>query len=92
MRCKELKNGSMIWIISSDAAKKGLDLHGSFSVKHDPHSLEQNIDIPPERPVFDVFPIQTDNCVKVADLAAAADLPEAGDSCFVDILERWTGS
>jgi hypothetical protein len=37
------------------------------------------VNIPFERPVFYVFPVQTDYSVKVTDLAASTDLPETGD-------------
>ena len=55
-------------------------LHGALSGKHNPYGFEKNMDVLLQGPVFDVFPVQTDHRVKITDLAAAADLPEAGDS------------
>ena len=54
--------------------------HGSFTVEHSTHSLEQNTKIHAQRPVVYVLRVQADHFFKIGDLAAATDLPETGDA------------
>ena len=54
--------------------------HSPFSSHDNPYRFEQDLNILLHRPVLYVFPIQTDYSVKIADLAASADLPKTGNT------------
>ena len=48
--------------------------------KHNVHRLKQDLNIAPQGPVVDVLDVQLDDFFKILDVAAAADLPQAGDA------------
>ena len=57
-------------------------LHSSFAHNHRDDGLEQDPDIQSQAPSGDIIRVQFDDFLKVADLAAAADLPHTGQSRF----------
>ena len=61
-------------------------------LEHHLHRLEQNLNIQHNRPVFDVLAIQGHHLIEIGDLAAAADLPHAGDARLALMRARWWGS
>ena len=58
----------------------GFTLLRAAACKHHVHGLEQNLDIAPQGPVIDILDVQTDDLLKILDVAAAADLPQAGNA------------
>ena len=50
--------------------------------KHNVHRLKQDLNIAPQGPVIDILDVQLDDFFKILDVAAAADLPQAGDAGF----------
>ena len=50
--------------------------------KDDPYGLEEDLYIAPQAPVINILNVQFDNVLKILNIAAAADLPQAGDARF----------
>ena len=77
----------MIWIRYPDNCS-GLKnqelppLHRSPSPDYDPDGSEDDLEIKADAPVLDVFGIEFNNFLEVLDLAAAADLPQSGNTGF----------
>ena len=55
-------------------------LHCALALEDGGDGFEEDLDIQREAPVGDVLRVQLDDFLKVRDLAAAADLPHAGDA------------
>ena len=55
-------------------------LHRSPAADDDQDGLEEDFEVQSHAPVFDIFRVQLDDFFEVFDLAAAGDLPEAGDA------------
>ena len=55
-------------------------LHGAFAAEHVLDGFEDDAAVQADGPVLDILGVEADDLFKIGDVAAAADLPHAGDA------------
>ena len=55
-------------------------LHGAFAAEHVLDGFEDDAAVEADGPVLDILGVKADDLFKIGDVAAAADLPHAGDA------------